>query len=89
MVRNYEITWHLTKEEKYGKVIDRTNIIRLSRPTGKTEIDAKNAVDLFTRGFGNLKKNTIVCIKEFGENGQIGEDIVPSNTENAIIPIKR
>lgn len=89
MKRTYEFTWHPTKEEKYGKVINRTNMIELSHPSGKTEFDAKKAVELFSKGFGNLKKNTIVCIKEFGENGQIGEDIVPAEGENAIIPVKR
>ncbi len=90
MVRNYEITWYLTNDAKYGKTpVSRTSTIMLSKPTGKTEIDAKAALALFTNSFGNLKKNTIVKIKEFDENGQIGEDITPSTEENAIVPTRK
>ena len=83
MTRYYIFKWY----ENKGKKIERTNTVSSQKPTGNTSIDAKKAVDLFTRGFGNLKRNTIVSIKECDENGQIGQDIVPQNTENAIIPI--
>ena len=57
-------------------------------PTGKVEVDAKKAVEIFIRGFGNLKQNTILSIKEFDENGQIGEDIIPTDG-STIVPIAR
>lgn len=90
MKRTYSIEWYNKRDAKYGKEPNiRTNMIQLSAPTGRTEYDAKAALNIFTRSFGNLRKNEIVRIKEFGENGQIGEDIVPSTEENAIIPTKK
>ena len=85
MIRNYNITWYPTRD---GERLSRDTFIRLSKPTGKTEIDAKAAVGIFTASCGNLKKNTIVKIVEMDENGQIGEDIVPTDNE-AIIPIAK
>ena len=88
MKRNYIFTWYETKTSKYGNPVIRTNTINLIKPTGKTEYDAKAALQIFMVNFGNLHKNTIVSIKEMDENGQqIGEDIVPSDTEDAIIPV--
>ena len=81
MTRYYMIEWYPKKN-----CIARINKITINEPTGRTDIDAKTAVDLFVHSFGNLKKNNIVCIKEFDENGQIGEDIKPTEGENAIIP---
>ncbi len=81
MKRFYDIEWYDNKNKicRHSKVI-------VSKPTGKVEIDAKSAINIFTKTSGNLKKNTIVRIKEFNENGeQIGGDITPS-AENAIIP---
>ena len=90
MKRSYSFEWYPTKDTKYGKTpIHRTCTILLSNPLGETEIDAKAALAIFMRSFGNLRKNTIVKIKEFGENGQIGEDIVPSDVEGAIIPERK
>lgn len=90
MTRNYQIKWYETKNTKYEKdPFYRINSITLSKPTGRTNIDAKSAINIFCKNFGNLRKNTIVFIKEFDENGQIGEDIVPSTNEDAIIPIKK
>lgn len=87
MVRIYRFKWYPTKDRD---AIPRHTLIRISNPTGKTEIDAKNAMELFVRSCGNLKKNTIIKIQELDENGeQIGEDIVPSAEENAIIPTGR
>lgn len=90
MVRNYEIIWYVTKDAKYGNTPTfRTNRVSLSKPTGKTSVDAQAALGIFISTFGNLKKNTIVKIKEFDENGQLGEDITPSADENAIIPVRK
>ena len=51
---------------------------------------AKNALNLFIKSCGNLKRNTIIRIQELDENGeQIGEDITPSEGEDAIIPSGR
>ena len=90
MKRIYEINWYPTKEGKYGNPIVRKNTIQIGCPTGVTANDAKRAVATFTKHFGNLKQNTIVNIKEFDENNnQLGEDIVPVDDKDAIIPIKR
>ena len=87
MTRIYRIKWYPKKDREE---VSRYTLIRLSNPTGKTFIDAKNAVDLFTKSCGNLKRNTIIKIQELDENGeQIGEDITPSTNENAIIPSGR
>ena len=87
MKRNYIFEWYDNKDTKYGKepIIRHTNI-RLSKPTGETGVDAKSATDMFTRNFGNLNKVTILKIKEIGEHGQIGEDIIPQE-EESIVPI--
>ena len=82
MIRNYNIEWYPTKD---GIEFKRSSFIRLSKPTGKTEYDAKAALNIFTSSCGNLKKNTIIRIKEMNENGQIGEDIVPTDG-SSIIP---
>ena len=90
MKRNYEIKWYVTKDTKYGgEPLYRILNVDLPKPTGKTEFDAKKALNLFITNCGNLKKNTIVYIKEFDENGHIGEDIIPSDDENAIVPTKK
>ena len=87
MKRVYAIDWYPTKD---GESVSRKTMIRISKPTGKTEIDAKAALGLFTTSCGSLKRNTIIRIKELDENGeQIGEDITPSTEENAIIPSGR
>ena len=87
MQRIYAIDWYPTKD---GVVVSRRTMVKISNPTGKTEIDAKSAIGLFTKSCGNLKRNTIIRIKELDENGkQVGEDIIPSSEENAIIPSGR
>lgn len=87
MKRTYAINWYPTKD---GESVSRTTMVKISKPTGKTDIDAKAAVGLFTKSCGNLKRNTIIKIQELDENGkQIGEDITPSTKENAIIPSGR
>jgi hypothetical protein len=88
MTRYYIFEWY-EKTTNWGKgYIIRHNRINIPNPTGKVEVDAKKAVEYFIRGFGNLKQNTILSIKEFDENGQIGEDIIPA-TENVIVPVKK
>lgn len=91
MKRSYVFEWYETKAAKYGKDPHiRTNIVLLGKPCGKTEIDAKKALNIFMSNFGNLRKNTIVKIKELDENNeQIGEDIIPSDAEDAIVPTKK
>lgn len=86
MIRNYNIEWYPTKERN---PIHRNTFIQLSNPKGETAKDAKAALGVFISTNGNLKKNTIVKIIEMDENGQIGEDIIPTDGENAIIPIGR
>ena len=83
MVRYYMIEWYSNKDN-----IHRTNKVVINNPTGETSKDAQHALDLFIKGFGNLKKNTVVKIQEFGEEGQIGEDIVPQG-ETSIVPTGR
>jgi len=85
LIRNYNIEWYPTKD---GENFKRETFIRLSKPTGRTEYDAKAALNIFTSSCGNLKKNTIIRIKEMDENGQIGEDIVPTDG-SSIIPAGR
>ena len=86
MKRTYKVEWYSNKDKKQLK---RNNTIMIAKPTGDTSVDAKRALGLFISAFGNLKDNTIIKIQEFDENGQIGEDIIPTNDENAIIPIGR
>ena len=87
MTRIYRFKWFPTKD---GEVVSRHTLIKISNPTGETEKDAKVAVDLFIKSCGNLKKNTIIKIQELdGDGNQIGEDIIPSKDENAIIPSGR
>lgn len=85
MIRNYNIEWYPTKD---GEKLKRSTFIKLSKPTGQTQYDAKAALNIFISQCGNLKKNTIIKIIEMDENGQIGEDIVPTDNE-AIIPIAK
>ncbi len=87
MTRYYLFNWYENKSGRFGVPLTRTSKITLQAPTGKVEFDAQRAVGIFIKNFGSLKQNTICWIKEFDENGQIGEDIVP--TEDAIIPVGR
>ena len=86
MIRKYNIEWY---PRKYSNPINRHCFIKLIKPTGERNIDAKAALNIFISNNGNLKKNTIVKIIEMDENGQIGEPIVPTDNENTIIPIKK
>lgn len=70
-------------------LIKRTNLIKLSKASGNIGVDAKAATDLFIRAFGNLKKNTILCIQELDEKGvPIGEPITPMENTN-IVPARK
>lgn len=89
MKRTYNFEWYPTKDAKYGEPIVRHSTILLNKPIGITSRDAKEALNIFMKANGNLKRNTIVKIKEFGENGQIGEDIVPMEGDNTIIPVAK
>lgn len=85
MTRMYCITWYPTRD---GDNMKRDTFIKLSKPTGQTNYDAKAALNIFISKFGNIKKNTIVKIIEMDENGQIGEPITPME-DSAIIPAGR
>ena len=85
MIRNYTIIWYPTKE---GQNMTRKSLVKLSKPTGQTAVDAKSALNLFISQYGGLKKNTIIKIIEMDENGQIGEDIIPIDN-NSIVPTHR
>lgn len=86
-MRNFKFTWK-SNENKYGPVITRVSEISVKN-SGDLAIDAKTATAVFTTNFGSLKKNSILSIQEFDEKGDIGEPIVPSEEENAIIPVKK
>ncbi len=85
MTRKYIIEWYPIKD---GKEFTRKTTIRLSKPCGRTSIDAHSALNIFVDQLGGLRENTIIRIQEFDENGQIGEDITPAEETN-IIPDKR
>ena len=82
MRRIYAIRWYPTKETDK---MQRTTLVNIDTNTNDVSINGKRAVNLFVSSCGNLKKNTIIWIKELDEEGnQIGEDIVPA--EDGIIP---
>ena len=86
MKRFYDIIWFSLKDRNH---LERTTRIQVTKPTGKTSIDAKKALDLLCSEYGNLSKIEIICIKELDENfEQIGEDIKPTG-ENGMIPTIR
>ena len=86
-MRNFRFTWKSNKN-KYEPIITRVSEISVKN-SGDLAIDAKAAAAIFTTNFGSLKKNSILSIQEFDENGNVGEPIVPSEEENAIIPVKK
>lgn len=90
MTRIYRIEWNENKAKNYGnQPLIKHTLITLSNPTGNTAVDAKAALNIFATSVSNLKKANIIRIQEMDENGQIGEDIVPAETENAIVPTGR
>ena len=85
MKRIFNFIWY--KNERY-RIMERESLITVIS-TGDIGYDAKQAVEVFCKTFGNLKKNTIISIQEVNEkNEPIGEPIIPMN-ENSIIPIKK
>lgn len=85
----FVINWYSNKDAKYKEPLKKHTWIELAKPTGDVGQDAKEALNIFINTYGNLKKNTIVNIKEIAEDGsQIGEDIVPTG-EESIMPTKR
>ena len=86
-MRNYKISWYVTKDAKYREPVQRTTWIKLDKTSGQTSFDAKMALNNFLSTYGGLNKNTVVKIQEFDENMvQIGEDITPA-VSNSIIPV--
>lgn len=85
-IRNFVFNWY--ENVRYGTPIERKNTIQVTK-TSDLGHDAKKATDVFCKGFGNLKKNTIISIQEMNDKGEpIGEPIVPTE-ENSIVPFKK
>ena len=85
-MRNFLFTWH--ENVRYGKPMVRTNLVTVNA-SGEIGQVAKAATNVFTKNFGNLKRNTIVSIQEINEKGEkVGEPIVPQD-ETSIIPTGR
>ena len=84
--RNFAFTWY--ENPKYGEPITRKNAITVPNASPDTGLAAKAAVNVFTKAFGSVKKNTIVSIQEYNDGGPVGEPIVPSE-DNDIIPTKK
>ena len=86
-MRHFIITYEPIN--KYGKTIQRSNKVTVSKTTGDIGKDAKAALEIFIRSFGNLKKNEVFSIQEVNAEGKsIGEPILPTS-ENSIIPTGR
>ena len=86
MKRIFDFTWY--KNVKYGEPMVRTNRIMVAND-GDVGRAAKAATNVFTKNFGNLKKNTIISIQEINEKGEkVGEPIVPQG-ETSIVPTGR
>ena len=67
-MKKFIINWN--KNVKYGEPIIRKTTISTS--------DAQNAVQVFMKVNGNLKKNEIHWIQEIDSNGMpVGERIIP------------
>lgn len=83
MKRIFDFTWY--KNEKYGQPMQRTNRVMVVS-NGDIGQAAKAATNVFTKNFGNLKRNTIISIQEINEKGEkVGEPIIPQD-ETSIIP---
>lgn len=67
-LKRFIINWQ--KNEKYNSPVVRTVMIEAAHPA--------DASAVFTKNFGNLKKNTINFIQEIDEKGEpVGEKIIP------------
>ena len=87
MKRTFAFKWY--ENTRYGSPFERTNLVLVSKATGDIGSDAKAATEIFSKTFGNLKKNTIVSIQELDEKGAaIGEPIIPSD-EVVTVPVKK
>lgn len=84
--RHFNITWY--ENEKYGTPVTRRNAVTVVNASPEVGLAAKAAVALFTKTFGSLKKNTIISLQEFNNDGPIGELITP-DADNNIVPIKK
>lgn len=77
MMKFFIITWIENKKNS------------IQRQNSVMSTDAKSALDVFIKNFGNLKKNIIISIQEVDKNGDfIGEPIVPAD-ETSIVPVRR
>ena len=86
MKRIFDFTWH--ENVRFGQPMIRTNRVMVAS-NGDVGQAAKAATNVFTRNFGNLKRNTIVSIQEINEKGEkVGEPIIPQD-ETSIIPAGR
>ena len=87
-IRYYIFKWIPIELKRWGKNVPRTSKISLPDPSYETAKDCKRALQLFIVRNGNLTKNQIISIKEFNQDGQIGEDIVPEE-DNSIVPTRK
>ena len=86
MRKFFAVRWYPTRDRSK---MERTTIMDFNSNTNDVSVNGKIAVDLFVKSCGNLKKNTIIWIKELDEEGnQIGEDITPAE-DSSIIPESR
>ena len=78
-MKNFIFEWY--KNEKYHEPIIRHTKIQTC--------DMKNAVYVFRKSFGSLKKNTINFIQEIGINGiPIGDKVIPYKELKIILLLK-
>ena len=86
-MRKFLFTWH--ENVRYGEPMVRTNLVTASVNTSDIGQAAKAATNVFTKNFGNLKRNTIISIQEVDEKGnKVGEPIVPQE-DTSIVPTGR
>lgn len=86
MKRTFIFTW---QENKKYNSLERKNTIMVPNASEDIGLAAKAATEVFTKTFGNLKKNTIKSIQEINENGEfVGEPITPQD-EVSIVPTGR
>ena len=83
MKRIFDFTWH--ENVKFGQPVVRTNRVMVAS-NGDVGQAAKAATNVFTKNFGNLKRNNIISIQEVDEKGnKVGEPIVPQE-DTSIVP---
>lgn len=85
-MRDFIITF---KENKKYNEITRTTKISVIKSTKDIGEDAKSALNIFIKSFGNLKKNDVFSIQEVDENGvSVGDPITPME-DTSIVPTKK